>query len=147
MPQLPEQAAQQGSVQHLNPAGLHNMPESYTNVVVASGLVKTIYLSGLGAIDESGNIVGAGDIKAQAEFTLNAIGLALAGAGAGPEHIIKMTYYLAQGQTMAAILDTLARFWGGRPNPPAGTVMYVTGFEPPEFLIVIDALAVVPLAS
>jgi len=147
MPQLPEHAAPFGSVQHLNPDGLHNVPDSWTNVVVVNGPVKTIYLSGLGATDPSGKIVGPGDITAQADYVLHCIRIALAAAGAGPEHLIKVVYYLAQGQSMAAILEPLARFWGGRPNPPAGTVMYVTGFEPPEYLLVIDALAVVPLAS
>ncbi len=147
MPHLTENAASGGSVQHLNPDGLHNMPDSWTNVVVVNGPVKTIYMSGLGATDPSGNIVGPGDITAQADYVLQLIRIALEAVGAGPEHVIKLTYYLAQGQKMAAILDPLSRFWGDRPNPPAGTVMYVSGFEPPEFLLVIDALAVVPLAS
>lgn len=147
MPQQPEPIAPSGSVQHLNPDGLHNVPDSWTNMIVVNGPVKTIYLSGLGATDPSGKIVGPDDITAQADYVLKSIRIALAAAGAGPEHLIKMTYYLAQGQSMAAILEPLSRFWEERPNPPAGTVMYVTGFEPPEYLLVIDALAVVPLTS
>ena len=147
MSQASEKAVPAVSVQHLNPAGLHNMPDSWTNVVVVNGPVKTIYMSGLGATDPSGNIVGPGDITAQADYVLQCIRTALAATGAGPEHLIKLTYYLAQGQTMAAILDPLSRFWGDCPNPPAGTMIYVSGFEPPEYLLVIDALAVVPLAS
>src|SRR5260370_25253817 len=39
------------------------------------------------------------------------------------------------------------RFWGGCPDPPAGTVLHVTGFEPAEELLTTAALAAVPLAG
>jgi hypothetical protein len=37
------------------------------------------------------------------------------------------------------------RWWGNRPNPPANSVMFVTSFTPPDFVVGIDAVAVVPL--
>jgi len=37
------------------------------------------------------------------------------------------------------------KVWGNRPNPPTITFMYVVGVAPPDFLVEIDAIAVVPL--
>ena len=56
----------QGSVQHLNPDGLHKN-QAFSQAVVASGNVRTVYVGGQNAVDASGNIVGKGDLKAQSE--------------------------------------------------------------------------------
>jgi enamine deaminase RidA (YjgF/YER057c/UK114 family) len=53
-----------GTVQHLNPDGLHKNP-AYSQAVVVTGNVKTVYVGGQNAVDVSGKIVGKGDIKAQ----------------------------------------------------------------------------------
>jgi enamine deaminase RidA (YjgF/YER057c/UK114 family) len=56
-----------------------------------------------------------------------------------------MFFYLTQGQPLQPALEAGQRFWGNRPNAPANTVMYVSELVPPDFLICIDAIAVVPL--
>jgi len=55
-----------GKVQYINPDTIHRNP-AFTNVVVASGPVKTVYIGGQDAVDISGTIVGKGDFKAQTE--------------------------------------------------------------------------------
>jgi hypothetical protein len=55
--------AMQGSVQHLNPDGLHKNP-AYSWAIVVTGNVKTVHVGGQNAVDSSGEIVGKGDIKA-----------------------------------------------------------------------------------
>src|SRR5262245_28685161 len=82
-----------GLVEYLNPEHLHKNP-AFTQVISVSGPVKTIYVGGQNAVDVQGNIVGKGDIKAQAQQVLANIHQALAAAGAGPEHIIKWNVYL-----------------------------------------------------
>jgi enamine deaminase RidA (YjgF/YER057c/UK114 family) len=69
-------------VQHLDPEGLPKKP-AFTNVVVASGRVKTIYVGGQNAVDPSGEIVGKGDIAAQTDQIFRNLETALAVAGAG----------------------------------------------------------------
>ncbi len=51
-----------GSVQHLNPDGLHKNP-AFSQAVVVSGSVRAIYVGGQNAVDASGQIVGKGDIS------------------------------------------------------------------------------------
>jgi enamine deaminase RidA (YjgF/YER057c/UK114 family) len=145
MTEQPEQAPAGGSVQFLNPDDLPKNP-AYTNVIVVSGPVKTIYIGAQGAFDAAtGTIVGRGDIGVQAMQVMKNIQAALTAAGAGPEHVIKWNIYLTQGQPLQPAFEAGQRFWGNRPNAPANTVMYVSELVPSDFLICIDAIAVVPL--
>lgn len=145
MTEQPEKASPGGSVQFLNPDDLPKNP-AYTNVIVVSGSVKTIYIGAQGAFDAStGTIIGKGDIGAQATQVMKNIQTALAAAGAGLEHIIKWNIYLTQGQPLQPAFEAGQRVWGNQPNAPANTVMYVSELVPSDFLICIDAIAVVPL--
>jgi hypothetical protein len=51
-----------GQVLHINPDGLPKNP-AFTNVIVITGQVKTIYIGGQDAVDAFGTLVGKGDIK------------------------------------------------------------------------------------
>src|SRR5437660_321051 len=85
----PENASLAGFVQYINPDNLPKNP-AYTNVIVVSGSVKTIYIGAQGSFDAStGTIVGKGDIGVQSLQVMKNIQAALAAAGAGLEHIIK----------------------------------------------------------
>jgi enamine deaminase RidA (YjgF/YER057c/UK114 family) len=46
-----------GSVEHLNPEGLHKNP-AYSQAVVTTGDVKKVYVGGQNAVDASGEVVG-----------------------------------------------------------------------------------------
>jgi enamine deaminase RidA (YjgF/YER057c/UK114 family) len=133
-----------GQVQYINPDKLHVNP-AFTHVVTISGPVKTVYIGAQWAVDKDGNIVGKGDIAAQTEQIFKNIDACLEAAGAGPEHLIHWSICVAEGQDMRPACEAGMRWWGRRPNPPMNNVMYVAGFDPPDFLISIEALAVVPL--
>jgi enamine deaminase RidA (YjgF/YER057c/UK114 family) len=130
-------------VQYLNPDGLANNP-AFTNVVVVSGAVTTVYVGGQDAVDASGAIVGKGDLKAQAEQVLQNVQTALAAGGASLEHVIKWNVYLVQGQPLQSGFEVFQRVWGRRPNPPTITTLFVAGLAHPDFLLEMDAVAVVP---
>ena len=134
----------QGQVQYINPGALHRNP-AFTQMVTVSGPVKTIYIGAQLAVDKDGNIVGKGDLAAQIEQILKNIEACLKEAGAGPEHLIHWDIYVAQGQDMRPGFEAGMRWWAGRPNPPMNNVMYVAGFFPPDFLISMEAVAVVPI--
>jgi len=132
-----------GQVQYINPDGLPKNP-AFTNVVTVSGPVKTVYIGGQDAVDSSGAIVGKGDLKAQTEQILKNIQAALAAAGAQPEHVIKWTIYVVQGQSVQDGFAAFQSVWGNPSNPPVITVAFVAGLGHPDFLAEIDAIAVVP---
>lgn len=144
MAQQPEHNATGSFVLYLNP---DNLPKNraFTQVVSVSGAVKTIYVGGQDAVDEQGNIVGKGDIGAQTQQALVNLQKALAAAGAELEHIVKWNVYIVQGQSLQQGFAAFQHVWGNRPNPPAITGMFVAGLAHPDFLVEIDAIAVVPL--
>ncbi len=145
MTEQPEKASSGGFVQFLNPDDLPKNP-AYTNVIVVSGSVKTIYIGAQCAFDAAtGAIIGRGDIGAQSMQVMKNLQAALAAARAGLEHLIKWNIYLVQGQPLQPGIEAFQRVWGNRPNAPANTVMYVSELVPADFLICIDAIAVLPL--
>jgi enamine deaminase RidA (YjgF/YER057c/UK114 family) len=132
-----------GQVEYLNPETLHKNP-AFTNVVVVTGPAKTVYIGGQNAVDASGAIVGKGDLKAQTVQVLHNIQAALAAAGARPEHVVKWTLFIVQGQSIAEGYAAFQSAWGNRPNPPAITMAFVAGLAHPDVLIEMEAIAVVP---
>ena len=132
-----------GEVQYRNPDTLNKNP-AFTNVIIVTGSVKTVYVGGQDAIDASGTIIGKGDIKAQTEQVLKNIQTALSAGGAQLEHVIKCNLYVVQGQPLQAGFEVFQQVWGNRPNPPAITMAFVAGLANPNFLVEMDAIAVVP---
>ncbi len=132
-----------GIVQYINPEGLLKNP-AFTQLAVVSGPVKIVYIGMQNAVDASRNIIGKGDIAAQTEQVLKNIQICLDAAGARPEHIVQWNIYVVEGQPIQPAFAVGQRWWGNRPNPPLNSVIIVAGFTPPDFLIGIDAIAVVP---
>ena len=132
-----------GTIAHLNPAGLHKSP-AYTQAVAVSGNVTTIYVGGQNAVDASGAIVGKGDIRTQTEKALRNVETALAAAGATLQNVVKWNVYILQGQSAQAGFEAFQKVWGTHPNPPVISGVFVAALAHPDFLVEIDAVAVVP---
>ena len=132
-----------GYAQHINPDGLLKN-RAFTQAIVTLGNIKTVYVGGQDAVDASGQIVGKGDLKKQAEQVLKNLQIALAAAGAKLEHVIKWNVYVVQGQPVQAGFEVFQQVWGERPNPPTITLLFVSGLAHPDFLVEVDAVAVVP---
>ena len=132
-----------GSVRYINPDSLNKNP-AFTYVVVVEGNVKTVHIGGQDAVNASGEIIGRGDIVAQIEQILGNVRAALAAGGAAPEHLIKWNIYVVEGQPLQAGFAAFQNAWPEVPNPPAITVVFVSGLAHPDFLVEMDAVAVVP---
>lgn len=143
MTKRPASTELKGQVQYINPPALHQNP-AFTNVIKVTGPVKTVYVGGQNAVDQSGAIVGKGDIKKQTEQILTNIQVALAAAGARLEHVIKWNLYVVQGQPIQEGFEVFQRVWGNRSNPPAISMAFVAGLAHPDFLAEMDVIAVVP---
>ncbi len=139
-----ERAAPAGRVELLSPEGLVQSP-AFSNVAVVSGPVKTIYVGGQDAVDGDGKVVGEGDLAAQTAQVLTNIKTALAAAGAGPEHVVKWNLLVVEGQDIAAGYAAFQTAWGKQPTPPPViTAAFVKSLARPEYLVEMDAIAVVP---
>ena len=130
-------------VKHINPAGLHKNP-AFSQVAVVQGKARTVYVGGQNALNESGEIVGPGDLARQAEQVFQNLETALAAAGAKLEHVIKWNVYVVAGQAAQPAFEVFQRVWGNRANPPLISLLFVAGLANPDFLLEIEAIAVVP---
>lgn len=129
-------------IEHLRPSELHHNP-AYSHVVVASG-GRTIYIAGQVSTDEEGRIVGEGDLAAQTTQVMHNIGAALAAAGATYANIVKITTFVVGYKPELRPIIGKARgvFFEGI-TPPASTLVGVSALAAPEWLIEIEAVAVV----
>jgi len=127
--------------EHLRPDGLLANP-GYSHVVVASGK-RMIYTAGQVPIDEHGNLIGAGDLAAQAAQAMRNIGVALAAARASYADIVKITTYVVnyRPEHRAIIGNARAPFFADG-LPPASTLVGVAALAVPEWLVEIEAIAI-----
>ena len=142
---LPRNAEEtmKGSVSYLNPEGLHKNPV-YSQAVVTSGRVRTVYVGGQNGVDTTGAVVGKGDIGAQAAQAARNLQVALAAGGARAQHVVKWNVYVVQGMSPEPAMNAFQKVLGRLPNPPIITVLYVSALAHPDFLLEVDAVAVVP---
>lgn len=100
-----------------------------------------LHLSGQAAIDERGEIVGAGDFDAQAEQTFRNLQRVLEIGGSSMEQIVKVTIYLTDMGNFPKILELRERHF--TPPYPADTIVEVSALGLPELMIEIEAIALV----
>jgi enamine deaminase RidA (YjgF/YER057c/UK114 family) len=132
-----------GRVDFINPDGLVRNP-AFTNVAVVSGAVKTIYIGGQDAVTADGDIVGKGDLAAQTTQVLHNLETALTAAGAGIEHLVKLNILIVDGQDIRTGFAAYQATWGTPANPPLVIGAMVPALAHPDFLVEIEAIAVVP---
>lgn len=102
-----------------------------------------IYVSGQIAQGASGNLVGAGDMRAQTEQVFTNLSRILESNGATFEHVVKIQTFLTSMDDLAGSREVRARFIPA--EPPASTAVQVVALVVPEALIEVDLVAVVPL--
>ena len=141
--ELPENTSAESPARYINPDGLPKS-DAFTNVIVVTGLPRTVYVGGQDAINASGAVVGKGDIRTQAQQVLDNLQTALVAGGATLEHVIKWNVYVVEGQPPQLAFEVFQRVWGERSHPPAITLVFVSGLAHPDFLLEMDAVAVVP---
>jgi enamine deaminase RidA (YjgF/YER057c/UK114 family) len=86
--------------------------------------------------------VGIGDPAAQAEQAMRNIALLLEEAGARLEHVCKITIYLTDPRFREAVYRVVGRWLRG--VYPVSTGIVVSALARPEWLVEIDAIAVIP---
>ena len=128
-------------VKHTNPPAL-SAPTGYTHIVEVTGPNRTIYISGQIAFDKDGKVVGAGDMKAQAEQVFKNLETALTAAGAKFSDVVKMNSYITDMSKAQAVRDVRAIYF--KDATPASTFVEVKGLVRPELLLEIEVVAVVP---
>jgi len=130
-------------VRFINPASMPP-PFGYSQVAeVTRG--KLILIAGQVARDTAGNTVGAGDFRAQVASTFQNLGNALAAVGASFSQVVKLNYYCVESvpATELSVVREIRDQFVNTQAPPASTFVFVSRLVRPDWLIEIEALAVV----
>ena len=133
--------SQSQTIHFFNPPGLPR-PSGYSHAAAVSG-GKTIYVSGQVALDQSGTLVGPGDLRAQTQQVFANLKAALEAGGANFHAVVKLTYYLLDISQIQMVREVRDQFVNVQ-QPPASSAVEVRRLFRDDVLIEIEAIAVVP---
>jgi enamine deaminase RidA (YjgF/YER057c/UK114 family) len=131
--------------QFLNPENLPNWSDSFSQIVtVQIGTSRAIYISGQVSVDPNNEIIAPGDLVRQTEVALENLSRALTAAKATPADVVRLGIYVKNYEPSKA--DTISSALGKvfvKERMPASTWIGVASLAREDFLIEIDAIAVV----
>ena len=130
------------SAEYLNPPTLSAPPGAMYSQAVRVRAAETLYISGQVARDPAGKLVGEGDVVAQYRQVWKNLGLALDAVGLGYDHLVKTTTYVTNIQHAAGVRKVREELFQGS-NPPTSTLLVITGLASPDYMVEIEAIAVV----
>ncbi|MCY3692425.1 MAG: Rid family hydrolase [Chloroflexota bacterium] len=126
-------------VTYMNPGGIADPSPSGFTAVVKAG--NTVYIAGMVAQDENGNVVGEGDAEAQTRQIWHNIGVAVAAAGGSLADIVKTTTYVTGIEHGAAVRRVRGELFPE--NPPTSTLLVVSELANPAYVVEIESIAVI----
>lgn len=130
-------------VQHLNPDGMYKSPVFSQGIILPAG-AHILLIGGQNGVNAQGEIVDKSDVVKQTRQALSNLQTVLAAAGAGLENLVKVTIIMQQDIDLNAAFGAWMAVWGQRTNPPTVTGFRVAALANPDFLIEIEAQAVLP---
>lgn len=125
----------------INPDTVAVPLKKYYSNAVRSDAGPLLWISGQVALDKNGKLVGKGDLRAQAVQVLENIQAILADSGAAMADIIKVTVYVTDIRAFNDIADIREKFFPE--DGPSSVICEVSALAWPEFMIEIEAVAVV----
>jgi enamine deaminase RidA (YjgF/YER057c/UK114 family) len=114
-------------------------PYAYASIAPPGALLFT---AGACPLDEAGQVIGAGDIRAQAAAAVANLGTALAASGGALADVLKTTIFVASAEQadLVAAWDVIRAAFGDHDAP--STLLGVTVLGYPGQLVEIEAVAV-----
>ena len=100
-----------------------------------------VFISGQVAVDRDGELAGAGDCKAQTEQVFKNVETALSLVGATMDDVVKITCFLVNVGDYSDYAGVRRRVFPE--NGPASATVIVKELVRPEFLVEVDAFAIV----
>ena len=119
-------------------------PRGFSHGVVVEGPGRWVVLAGQTGGDDKGGY--APDLATQVATALKRIMTLLAEAGAGPQNIVRLTWYLTSRSDYEAAGAGIGAAWKetlGRNFPPS-TLLYIDGLVDPQAKVEIEVTAFVP---
>ena len=115
--------------------------KSYSQgIIVEAG--KTLYVAGQTSRDAQGNVVCKGDAAGQTRQLLENMKKVVEGAGGRMEDVAKTTVFITDIKHREAVGRVRQEFFKG--DPPANTLLVISGLADPAFLVEIEAIVPLP---
>lgn len=131
-------------VRIFNPDTMAKPTAGYSQVAEVSG-GKIVFIAGQVALDRNGNVVGKDDFRAQVQQAFENLKAAVEAAGGDFTNVVKLNYYCAESVDPAQIplVREIRDKYVNTANPPTSTFVVVKRLARPEWLIEVEAVAVV----
>jgi len=113
---------------------------SHATTIEAKG--RLVFISGMTARRPDGSIAGVGDISEQTRQVCENIKAAVEAAGGSMDDICRVDVYVRNMEHFDAIHKVRGQYF--KPPLPASTMVEVTKMTSPDYLIEINAIAVLP---
>jgi 2-iminobutanoate/2-iminopropanoate deaminase len=136
---------QDGKPFHIfNPETMAKPTAGYSQVAEV-GEGKIVYVAGQVALDKSGNLVGKDDFRAQVQQVFENLKAAVEASGGDFNSVIKFNFYCAASvdPSQMPVVREVRDKYVNTANPPTSTFVFVQRLVRPEWLIEVDAVAVV----
>jgi enamine deaminase RidA (YjgF/YER057c/UK114 family) len=114
----------------------------YSQAVEVRGATRQLLCAGQTSVDDQGNPVHAGDMRAQLSQALDNLAAVLQKADMGFANVVRLNFYTTDIAGYFAASGEVARRFEGIGVKPAGTLLAVAGLFHPDILIEIEATAI-----
>jgi reactive intermediate/imine deaminase len=104
---------------------------------------RLVYVAGQVAMDPSGKLVGQGNFRAQAEQIFENVKATLAASGASFDNVVKLNSYFVDIKQAPVFREVRDKYISAN-HPPVSTAVEVRRLVREEWLLEVEAIAVVP---
>ncbi|HET7874754.1 MAG TPA: RidA family protein [Methylomirabilota bacterium] len=116
-------------------------PPTYSQAIKVAGAQTLLFISGQVAYDDKGNPAHRGDFVAQARVVFQSLKAQVEAGGGTMQSIVKLNTYLTDIRHRADLIPVREEFFGKK--TPASTLVAVDALAHPDWLIEVEAVAVV----
>jgi 2-iminobutanoate/2-iminopropanoate deaminase len=121
-------------------AGVYD-PPGYSQVIKVTGAKALLFLAGQVACDSSGGVAHRGDFIGQARQVFGAVKAHVEAAGGTLTDVVKITTYVTAIGYRQDFRAVRQEFFGDK--GPASTMVEVSALAHPDYLIEVEAIAVI----
>ena len=116
-------------------------PPGYSQAVKITGAQTILYLAGQVAYDKDGSVAHRGDFKGQARQAFDSIKKLVEAGGGTLANVVKINTYVTDVKNRAEYRAVRDEFFGAK--GPASTMVQVAALAHPDYLIEVEAVAIV----
>ena len=116
-------------------------PPTYTQGIKVTGAQTVLFLSGQVAYEKDGSVACRGDFKGQARGAFDAIKALVESQGGTMANLIKITTYVTDMQYRVDLAPIREAYLGKK--GPASTLVEIRALAHPDWMIEIEAIAVI----